>query len=64
MDIAVRDGTQWKLTVQFKDFTVSSSGSNQYPLHNGKPGVGPGDSPAFKTYLKAVETLLGGKTFR
>lgn len=64
MDIGVRDGTQWKSTVQFKDFTVSSSGSNQYPLHNGKPGVGPGDSPAFKTYLKAVETLLGGKTFR
>lgn len=21
-------------------------------------------TPAFKTYLKAVETLLGGKTFR
>lgn len=53
-----------EVDVQFKDFTVSSSGSNQYPLHNGKPGVGPGDSPAFKTYLKAVETLLGGKTFR
>ena len=64
MDIGVRDGTQWKLTVQFKDFTVTSSGRNQYPLHNGKPGVGPGDSAAFKTYLKAVETLLGGKTFR
>lgn len=64
MNNQVMDGTQWALTVKFKEFKTSSQGSNSYPLQNGEPGNDPSFTPAFEAYLKAVKTLLRGRTFR
>ena len=57
------DGTQWSLEITYLDFNLKINGSNSYPEANGKPNNDPMGSKEFDKYLKAVETLLGGKKF-
>ncbi len=59
----VVDGTQWSLDVAFHDRAIKTQGSNEYPgTKPDSPGL-PSASEAFRRYLKAVQRLVGGKTF-
>jgi hypothetical protein len=59
----VTDGTQWALEVAYADQAIKATGSNSYPDDGGKSNGKPEQTKAFGRYLKAVEKLLGGKTF-
>lgn len=60
----VMDGTQWSLRLKDRHVDVQASGSNSYPLADGQPNDTPEFSAAFEAYLKGMEALLGGRTFR
>lgn len=67
----VADGTQWGIEIAFAGRRADSSGSNAYPgglatfpVPSEPDSVLPEASEAFRTYLKAVEELLGGERFR
>jgi len=49
-DSFIVDGTQWEVTIEYKDAAVHSEGSNNYP-------------PEFEQYQAAVSALIGGKDF-
>jgi hypothetical protein len=59
----VADGTQWSLEVVYPDRTVKTEGSNNYPGPAPDSDGVPSGSKAFARYLKAVQRLLGEKTF-
>ncbi len=52
-DSDILDGTQWELTIKYRDAFVSSGGSNNYPPEE-----------EFKQFEAAVRQLLGGKEFQ
>ncbi|WP_135230549.1 hypothetical protein [Deinococcus fonticola] len=58
------NGTQWSLRLKDRHVDVQASGSNSDPLADGRPNDTPEFSAAFEAYLKGVEALLGGRTFR
>jgi hypothetical protein len=47
----IKDGTQWRLSLEYTDRAVKTGGSNAFPKQ-------------FDPYLAAVEKLLDGKTFK
>ncbi len=47
----IKDGTQWRLSVEYADRALKTGGSNAFPEH-------------FQRYRAAVQKLLGGKTFQ
>jgi len=59
----VVDGTQWSLDATYPDRGVKSQGSNNYPGDTADSFGVPSGSKAFTRYLKAVQRLLGGRTF-
>jgi hypothetical protein len=59
----VADGTQWSLEVAYPDRSIKTQGSNEYPGARSGPSGGPESSKIFARYLKAVQRLLGGKSF-
>jgi hypothetical protein len=59
----VLDGTRWALEMKYSDRSFKTFGSNCYPQTGGKPNNSPEYTEEFRNYLKAVEKLLGGKTF-
>ena len=46
-----KDGTQWRISLEYADRALKTEGSNDYPKH-------------FDRYLAAIQKLLGGKTFK
>jgi hypothetical protein len=50
-DRSVLDGSYWSLSCRWAGRTVDSSGGNAYP-------------PGFDEFCRAVEQLLGGRSFR
>ena len=60
----ILDGTSWSLHVEWGDKSVETSGSNGYPTATGALSKAFDPTPVFRTYLKAVSQLLGGRTFR
>jgi hypothetical protein len=68
-DTSVVDGTDWKVDIALGDRKIVSSGHGAYPAD---PADDDGDDDGsaseadgpFKTYLNAVEDLLGGARFR
>lgn len=52
-DSSICDGTQWEVTIEYKDASVHSGGSNNYPPEQ-----------EFEQYRAAVNALLGGKDFQ
>ncbi|MFO7800170.1 MAG: hypothetical protein R6V22_10360 [Rhodohalobacter sp.] len=52
-DSDILDGTQWELTIKYRDAFVSSGGSNNYPPEE-----------EFKQFEVAVRQLIGGKDFQ
>ncbi len=70
-DPSVYDGVQWGLEITLEGRRAASSGSNAFPGVPIRP-TGPtapdphssGTSPSFERYLRAVEALLGGQSFR
>jgi opacity protein-like surface antigen len=58
----VKDGTQWRVLLGYKDRTLDSSGSNAYPMPGGGTSKNWAEqSQHFKTFLKDVEDLIGRK---
>lgn len=60
------DGTQWGLEIKIEHANqyLKTEGSNSFPGINGKTNHDPRTTREFDEYLKAVEKLLGGKTFQ
>jgi len=52
-NMSILDGTLWKLTADFGDKKIETSGRNAYPAQ-----------AQFDAMLAAVEELLGGKDFK
>jgi hypothetical protein len=73
-DPNTRDGTSWSIDIEQGGKSgrkKRSNGTNSYPSDKDitketrfRIGQNPDPSKVFQKYLKAVETLLGGKTFR
>ena len=55
----ITDGTQWELRLRRGDRVVHASGSNAYP-----GSEGPEPSKAFRSFLRAVRKLVGGREVR
>jgi hypothetical protein len=56
----VRDGTQWRVLLVYKDKTLDASGSNSYPLPGGRASNDwPEKSLHFQTFLNDVQGLIG-----
>jgi hypothetical protein len=51
-DSYVMDGTQWEVRIKYKDASIHSGGSNNYP-----PGK------EFEQFREAVINLIGGRKF-
>jgi hypothetical protein len=62
-DPKVADGTQWSLEVAYPDRSIKTQGSNDYPGARSESTGGPVSGKIFTRYLKAVQRLLGGKSF-
>ena len=45
------DGTSWGISIQYDDIIIHTSGSDNYPKNG------------FEQFLKAVQTLVGGREF-
>jgi len=60
----VFDGTTWSLSVRYADRSVFTSGENCYPEADARPCVAGLRTPRFMRLESALETLLGGKSFR
>jgi hypothetical protein len=56
----ILDGAYWELEIQVQGRHLKIFGRNAYPQADGKPGQ---YGETFRQYLKAVEKLLGGKSF-
>lgn len=63
IDSGVADGTQWLLDVSYPDRAIKTGGSNDYPGARTDGSGGPKSSKIFLRYLRAVQQLLGGKSF-
>jgi hypothetical protein len=64
------NGTNWGVEIAFGDKKVRSSGRNAYPTGEAEPADAadtesnaPEGDDLFRTYLRAVEDLLGGARF-
>ncbi len=59
----VMDGTQWSLDLAFKDQSIKTQGSNNYPGRDGKPNGKPELTKSFRQFLDAIKKLTGDKPF-
>ncbi len=61
----VADGTQWIVEIEYGGKKIATKGSNSFPRDGAvkKPSKDPEPTKVFREFLKAVEDLLGGKTF-
>ncbi|NIX76038.1 hypothetical protein [Microvirga terricola] len=55
----VKDGTQWRIAIRYKDRTLDVSGSNAYPLPGGTSNKSPRTSPHFQAFLDSLRDLMG-----
>ncbi|MGF9760842.1 hypothetical protein AAII07_37210 [Microvirga sp. 0TCS3.31] len=57
--MTVKDGTQWRVLVTYKDKALDSSGSNAYPLPSGTSNNSIEASQHFRAFRKDVQDLIG-----
>lgn len=55
----VKDGTQWRVLLTYKDRTLDASGSNAYPLPGGASNNSSEASQYFRAFLKDLQDLIG-----
>lgn len=67
MNMQVSDGMQWHIKLQYHSDagrrSVNITGSNSYPLPDGRPNNSPDRTPTFNAYTDAVQKLVGGRNF-
>jgi hypothetical protein len=59
----IDDGTQWKVQIDRAGRSIAVSGSNQYPMADGKPNRRFERTDCFRAFCVAVSRLVGGRSF-